>query len=61
MTSTTKSGLANGQPQRSQLPISIMSQSLKGLSLLAAKIWKQLSRAESLEQEAEIQYFLVKD
>jgi len=54
MTSTTKSGLANGQPKRSQLPISIMSQSLKGLSLLAAKIWKQLSGAESLEQEAEI-------
>ncbi|OWY63746.1 hypothetical protein B7486_51325, partial [cyanobacterium TDX16] len=31
-----------------------MSQSLKGLSLLAAKIWKQLFQAESLEQEAEI-------
>jgi hypothetical protein len=54
MTSTTKSGLANSQPKRSQLPISIVSQSLKGLSLLAAKIWKQLSRAESLEEEVEI-------
>jgi len=54
MTSTTKTGLANGQTKRSQLPISIVSQSLKGLSLLAAKIWKQLSRAETLEEEVEI-------
>jgi len=54
MTSIVKTGSTNGQPKRSQLPISIMSQSLKGLSLLAAKIWRQLSRAETLEEEVEI-------
>lgn len=57
MTSTVKSGAANSQSKqskRSQLPVSIMSQSLKGLSILAAKIWKQLVQAESLEEEAEI-------
>lgn len=54
MTSRVKSGSANGQPQRSQLPISIMSQSLKGLSLLAAKIWRQLLQAQNQEEEVEI-------
>jgi len=31
-----------------------MSQSLKGLSLLAAKIWRQLLQAQTLEEEVEI-------
>ena len=42
------------QPKRQTAPPSVMLQSLKGVSILAAQIWRRLQGAETPEQEDDI-------
>ncbi len=49
-----KPKLSTTQPKRQAAPPSVMLQSLKGVSILAAQIWRRLQGAETPEQEDDI-------